>query len=323
METVGLIGLGKIGLPIAENLIKSGYRVLGYRRSSMADFEKIGGIPARSPADVGAQADIVLTCLPSAEALNEVVQGKNGLVQSARPGQIVIELGSHLVPDKERQIAPLAAKGAIFLDGEVGGTPGMVSARKAVAYLAGDAEAAKKAEHVVRGFTDICHYFGAFGAASKVKLINNLLVTINLAATGEAMALALKTGVDIDLLIKAVAGGSGGSMQFGIRAPWMAQRRFLPAQGHTYGLSHYFDLIGDFADRMGVATPLFDRAIEVHQHVIDQGFGEHDHAILVDIIGAMPRKTAAKKKSKAKAKKAKKKVAKKKAAKKSKPRRKK
>jgi hypothetical protein len=112
-------------------------------------------------------------------------------------------------------------------------------------------------------------------------------------------------------------------MQFGIRAPWMAQRRFLPAQGHTYGLSHYFDLIGDFAERMGVATPLFDRAIEVHQHVIDQGFGEHDHAILVDIIGAMPRKTAAKKKSKAKAEKAKKKVAKKKAAKKSKPRRKK
>jgi len=192
METVGLIGLGKIGLPIAENLIKSGYRVLGYRRGSMADFEKIGGIPARSPADVGAQADIVLTCLPSVESLDEAVQGKNGLVQSARPGQIIIELGSHLVPDKERQIASLAARGAIFLDGEVGGTPGMVSERKAVVYLAGDAEAAKKAEQVVRGFTDICHYFGAFGAASKVKLINNLLVTIQIAATAEAMALGLK-----------------------------------------------------------------------------------------------------------------------------------
>jgi 3-hydroxyisobutyrate dehydrogenase len=192
METVGLIGLGKIGLPIAENLIKSGYRVLGYRRGSMADFEKIGGIPARSPADVGAQADIVLTCLPSVESLDEAVQGKNGLVQSARPGQIIIELGSHLVPDKERQIASLAARGAIFLDGEVGGTPGMVSERKAVVYLAGDAEAAKKAEQVVRGFTDICHYFGAFGAASKVKLINNLLVTIHIAATAEAMALGLK-----------------------------------------------------------------------------------------------------------------------------------
>ena len=302
MRTVGLVGVGKIGLPIAENLIKSGYRVLGYRRGSLAEFEKLGGVAARSPADIGAQTDIVLTCMPSAAALDEIVQGSQGLVQSARPGQIIIELGSHLVPDKERQIAPLAAKGAVFLDGEVGGTPGMVSARKAVVYLAGDADAAKKAEPVVRGFTDIVHYFGPFGAASKVKLINNLLVTINLAATGEAMALALKTGVDIDLLIKAVASGSGGSMQFGIRAPWMAQRRFLPAQGHTYGLSHYFDLIGDFADRVGVATPLFDRAIEIHQRVIDAGFGDHDHAVLVDVIGAIPRKSKPAKKKKMKSK---------------------
>ena len=130
------------------------------------------------------------------------------------------------MPDKERQIAPLAAKGAIFLDGEVGGTPGMVSARKAVVYLAGDAEAAKKAERVMRGVSDVVHYFGAFGNASKVKLINNLLVAIHIAATAEAMALGLKAGVDVDLMIKAVAGGSGGSTQFGIRAPWMAQRRF-------------------------------------------------------------------------------------------------
>jgi 3-hydroxyisobutyrate dehydrogenase len=317
MQTVGLVGLGKIGLPIAENLIKSGYRVLGYRRSSLADFEKIGGIPARSPAEIGAQTDIVLTCMPSAEALDEIVQGRQGLVHSARPGQIVVELGSHLIPDKERQIAPLAAKGAAFLDGEVGGTPSMVTARKAVVYLAGDEEAAKKAEQVVRGFSDICVYFGPFGAASKVKLINNLLVAVHQVATGEAMALALKTGVDIDLLIKAIASGSGGSMQFGLRAPWMAQRRFLPAHGTTFGISHYFELIGDFADRVGVATPMLDRAIEVHQRVIDSGLGELDHAVLVDVIAKMSRAKAKKKvkatkaKSKAKSNKASKKTAKK------------
>ncbi|HEY7999793.1 MAG TPA: NAD(P)-dependent oxidoreductase [Pseudolabrys sp.] len=313
MVTVGLIGLGKIGLPIAENLIKSGYRVLGYRRGSMADFETIGGIPARSPADVGAQADIVLTCLPSAAALDEVVQGKNGLLQSARPRQIIVEFGSHLVPDKERQIAPLAAKGAFFIDGEVGGTPGMVTARKAVVYLAGDAEAAKKAEQVARGFTDVCHYFGAFGNASKVKLINNLLVAVHIAATAEAMALGLKTGVDVDLMIKAVAGGSGGSTQFGIRAPWMAQRRFLPAQGDAKGLSHYFELIGDMADRAGVATPLLDRAVELYERCIDMGLGDHDNAVMVDVIGAIPRVKKKDKtvKKKSKAGKVKKKSAKK------------
>jgi 3-hydroxyisobutyrate dehydrogenase len=107
METIGFVGVGKIGMPIVENLIKSGFRVIGFRRSSLAEFEKIGGVPARSAADVGAQADIVFSCLPSSEALEDVVQGPEGLVHSARPGQIIVELGSHPVPDKERQVAPL------------------------------------------------------------------------------------------------------------------------------------------------------------------------------------------------------------------------
>jgi 3-hydroxyisobutyrate dehydrogenase len=289
METVGFVGVGKIGLPISENLIKSGYRVLGYRRGSLVEFEKAGGTPAKSPAEIAAQADIVFSCLPSSEALDQVVQGPNGLAAAARPGQIVIELGSHQVPDKERQIAPLAAKGAVFLDGEVSGTPGMVSARKAVIYLAGDAEAAKKAERVVGGFADSCLYFGKFGAASRVKLVNNLLVAINIAATAEAMALGLKAGVDVDLMIKAIATGSGGSTQFAIRAPWMAQRRFLPAQGTVPALQHYFDMIGDFADDVGVATPLLDRATELYAKFIEMGFAELDGAAMVDVIAALPR----------------------------------
>ena len=289
METVGFVGIGKIGLPISENLIKSGYRVLGYRRGSLADFEKIGGVGARSPADIGAQADIVFSCLPSSQALDEVVQGPNGLLKSARQGQIIVELGSHRVPDKERHIAPLAAKGAAFLDGEVSGTPGMVAARKAVIYLAGDKDACAKVERVVGGFADSCLYFGKFGAASRVKLVNNLLVAINIAATAEAMALGLKAGVDVDLMIKAIATGSGGSTQFGIRAPWMAQRRFLPAQGTVPGLQHYFGMIGEFADSVGVATPMLDRATELYDKFMAMGFGENDCAAMVDVIAALPR----------------------------------
>ncbi|MFZ2140924.1 MAG: NAD-binding protein, partial [Xanthobacteraceae bacterium] len=71
------------------------------------------------------------------------------------------------------------------------------------------------------GFSDECLYFGPFGAASRVKLVNNLLVAIHIAATAEAMALGIKAGVDVDLMIKAIADGSGGSTQFRIRAPWM------------------------------------------------------------------------------------------------------
>jgi len=291
METVGFVGVGKIGLPISENLIKSGYRVLGYRRGSLADFEKIGGVPAKSPADIGAQCEVVFSCVPTAEAMDEVVNGPQGLIHSARPGQVIVELGSHPVPDKEKHVAPLAKKGAAYLDGEVSGTPGMVSARKAVIYLGGDADAAKKVDPYIKGFADMCLYFGPFGAASKVKLVNNLLVAINIAATAEAMALGLKAGVDVDLMIKAIAAGSGGSTQFGIRAPWMAQRKFHPVQGAPAQLFHYFDLIGDWADATGTATPLLDRAIEVYQKCVDMGMGDtHDVAVLVDVVNAMQRK---------------------------------
>jgi 3-hydroxyisobutyrate dehydrogenase-like beta-hydroxyacid dehydrogenase len=289
METIGILGPGKIGLPISENLIKSGYRVLGYRRSSLAEFEKIGGVPARSPAEIGAQADIVLSCLPSSQALEEVVHGPSGLLKSARAGQIIVELGSHPVRDKERHVAPFAAKGAAFLDGEVSGTPGMVTARKAVIYLAGDKEACVKVERVAAGFADSCLYFGPFGAASRVKLVNNLLVAIHIAAAAEAMALGLKAGVNVDLMIKAIATGSGGSSQFAIRAPWMAQGRFLPAQGTVPGLQHYFGMIDEFATSVGVATPMLDRAVELYDKFMLMGFAEKDGAAMVDVISMLPR----------------------------------
>jgi 3-hydroxyisobutyrate dehydrogenase len=289
MNTVGLIGIGKIGLPVADNLIKSGYRVVGYRRSSLDEFAKIGGVPARSAADVGAQADVVLTCLPSTEALDDVVHGAGGLIHSARPGQIVAELGSHPVHDKKRQIALLAERGVTFIDGEVSGTPGMVAARKAVVYLAGDAQACKKVETVVAGFTDSCLYFGEFGAASRVKLINNLLVAINIAATAEAMVLGLKAGVDVPLMIKAIATGSGGSTQFAIRAPWMAERRFTPVQGSAGTLAHYFDMIADFAASVGVATPLLDCVAPLYRRCVEMGLGDKDVAVMVDVLSTLPR----------------------------------
>ncbi|MGB9295265.1 MAG: NAD(P)-binding domain-containing protein, partial [Pseudolabrys sp.] len=81
METIGFIGPGKIGLPICRHLIKAGHRVLGYRRnvSALAEFEKAGGIAAKSSADATENADLVFTCLPSDEALDEVVNGPRGI----------------------------------------------------------------------------------------------------------------------------------------------------------------------------------------------------------------------------------------------------
>lgn len=289
METIGFVGVGRIGMAISQNLIKSGRRVVGYRRSSLAEFEKIGGVPARSAADVGDQANVVFSCMPTSEALEDVMQGPQGLIHSARPGQIVVEFGSHPAPDKERYVAPFAQKGVAFIDGEVSGTPSMLAVRKGVIYLAGDAAACKKVEGVVADFAESCLYFGKFGAASKVKLVNNMLVGIHLAATAEAMALGLKAGVDVDTMIKAIVSGSGGSTQFGVRAPMIAAKRYSPPMGAPSDFFHYFHMVHDFADSVGAATPMMDRAMEIHQRALETGFGDLDHAALVEVINAWPR----------------------------------
>ena len=283
MQKIGFVGVGKIGLPICANLIKSGFAVVGYRRGSLAELEAAGGIAARSPAEVGAQTEVIFTCLPSDAALEEVVHGPQGLLKSARPGQIVVEFGSHPVAIKQQYVAPFAEKGAIFLDGEVSGTPGMVVQRKGVIYLAGPAEAIRQIEPIISGFADLWLHLGDFGAATKVKLVNNFLVALHIAGTAQAMALGLKTGVDKDLLIKAVASGSGGSMQFGIRAPWMAERRFTPQQGSAAGLAHYLDTARALADDSGVATDLIDCLIDVFARAVPR-IGERDVAAMLEFF---------------------------------------
>ena len=183
---------------------------------------------------------------------------RTNFAHSARPGQIVVEFGSHAVPVKKRYVAPLAEKGAVFLDGEVGGTPGMVAARKGVIYLSGEPLACEKLRPIVNSFAEICLNLGAFGASTVVKVINNILVGMHIAGTAQAMAIGLRAGVDVDLMIKAIANGSGGSTQFGIRAPWMAQRKFLPLQGSAPGLVNYLERGKELADEVGIDAPLLD-----------------------------------------------------------------
>jgi 3-hydroxyisobutyrate dehydrogenase-like beta-hydroxyacid dehydrogenase len=281
MQTIGFVGIGLIGLPICEHLLKNGYRVIGYRRSSLADFEKLGGVKAKSPADVGAQTDIVFTCLPTDAALEEVINGADGLIKTARPGQIIVEFGSHPVRFKEQYVRPLADKGAVFLDGEVAGTPGMIAARKGVIYLGGPADAVKTIEPVIAAFADLCVHLGDFGAATKVKLVSNFLVALHIAGTAQAMALAMKTGVDIDLLIKAVATGSGGSSAFAIRAPWMAERRFMPPHGSAAGLARYLDNAKEMAVEMGLETELLDSLIDLYARAVPK-IGDRDVAAILE-----------------------------------------
>jgi 3-hydroxyisobutyrate dehydrogenase-like beta-hydroxyacid dehydrogenase len=101
------------------------------------------------------------------------------------------------------------------------------------------------------------------------------------------MALGLKTGVEKDLLIKAVATGSGGSTQFGIRAPWMAERRFMPQQGSAAGLAHYLTTAKEMADDAGIATDLLDCLIDVFSRAVP-AIGERDVAAILEFFESRP-----------------------------------
>ena len=174
----------------------------------------------------------------------------------------MVEFGSHAIPVKKSYVAPLAEKGAIFLDGEVGGTPGMVAARKGVIYLSGDQKACDTLMPITKAFAEVTLYLGPFGSSTTVKVINNIMVGLHIAGTAQAMAIGLRAGVDNDLMIKAIANGSGGSTQFGIRAPWMAERKFMPQQGSAPGLAHYLERgkeLGRRSRRRDAAARLPDR----------------------------------------------------------------
>ena len=150
MQTVGFIGIGKIGVPISANLIKSGYRVVGYRRSSLAEFEKLGGVPHVRPLKSARKR--TSSYLPSDELSGSRARPRKGGVHQARPGQIVVESVSIRFPSR-RSGWRRSRERRLLIDGEVAGTPGMVLARKGVVF-AGDAAACKKLEPVVAGFAD-------------------------------------------------------------------------------------------------------------------------------------------------------------------------
>jgi len=196
--------------------------------------------------------------------------------------------GSHPIRVKQRYIALLADKGAVFLDGEVSGTPGMVAERKGVIYLAGDREAVNKIEPVIGAFADHMLYLGPFGAATKVKLINNLLVGLHIAGAAQAMAIGLQADINPELLIEAIATGSGGSTQFGIRAPWMAERRFTPQQGSAPAVAHYLEMAKELADEVGVATPLLDCLNDIYRRALP-AIGERDVAAILEFFESQGR----------------------------------
>jgi len=286
MATIGLIGLGLMGMSIAQNLIEAGHTVAGYRRGKADDFVALGGQFAESPRDVIEAADIVLCCIPGDAALQEVVSGSMGLTAADCTGKILVELSTLSESAKQQSATAFRAKGGVMLDGAISGLPPMVRAKTAVYFLSGDETAYERARPVLEDLTTKLFFMGAFGAASKTKLCANMLVAANLAAIAETLAFGAKQGLDPDLLVDALGDGAGSSIQFKARAAKMANGDWDVPLGATNMLAKDVQLIAAAAQDCGCPVPVLTGVRTVYEAALRDGYGEKDVA---SIYGSVAR----------------------------------
>ncbi len=283
MASVGLIGIGTLGLAVARNLIARGHRVTGYRRSPMDAFVAEGGIAAASPAAAAAEAELVLTCLPDGTALEAVVDGPGGLLAAGTVGKAVFELGSFSMPAREAARTALAEVGTPFLDCAVSGNPNYVHARTAAVFVSGDDDAFDAHRAVLRDITDNVSHVGTFGAATALKAIVTALIPVHTLAAGEAFALATRAGLDRQTVFDAIAGTPASSGMFETRGKAMIDG----SHSRAASIEGYLKNIGiatELAESVGGDYPLFATMKDVFQRTIAAGLTGVDQSVVFDYL---------------------------------------
>jgi 3-hydroxyisobutyrate dehydrogenase-like beta-hydroxyacid dehydrogenase len=280
---VGCIGLGRLGWQLAANLIASGFPVSGYRRHAREAFAEIGGNPAASVAELAANSDVIITCLPDEQALDEVVNGPSGLLGAARAGQIVLEVSTFAIAEKERQRDRLAAAGAAMLDCPLSGNPDFVRTRQAVAFVSGDPQATARVRPVIAGFTDRAVELGAFGNGSRMKYLANMLVAVHCMAAAEVFNAGARVGLTPEVIAEALNMGAAASRQLAIRAPVVSGAK-VGQRGGANTTHNEFPTIADFLQGLGAAAPLFDTAARHYEAGLAAGFGGLDTSMVFTAI---------------------------------------
>lgn len=285
-ESVGVIGLGIMGGAMSANLVDAGLNVTGYDIDTSA-CEKLaakGGAVAASPGAVAQAAGIVITSLPSPKALDDVV---NGLIGAGRDGLIVIETSTLAIEDKQRAHDALAGVGIILLDCPLSGTGAQAITRDLLVYASGDEAAFEKCIPVLTGFARGHHYVGAFGNGSKMKYVANLLVAIHNVASGEAMLLGMKAGLDPQVIYDVIAGGAGGSRIFQLRGPMMIAGNYDDATMRMEIWQKDMKVIGEFARSLNSPTPLLAASDLVYKEGMKQGRDKQDTASVCGVLEEM------------------------------------
>ncbi len=222
-ETIGFIGLGVLGSAVAENLIKAGFAVIAHDvvADKLVDFERRGGQAGASPREIADKSDVMVLCLPTAKALHEVVGGEDGLAGGGREGQIILEISTFAIADKERARDALAATGKILLDCPVSGNRILALQRKLTAFGSGDKAAYEAVEHIIGGFAHRTFYVGEFGCGMKMKFCGNILNLVHNSVAAEVMVLGMKSGLDPAMIHKVISGSGSSSGMFEVRGALM------------------------------------------------------------------------------------------------------
>jgi 3-hydroxyisobutyrate dehydrogenase-like beta-hydroxyacid dehydrogenase len=285
-ETAGMIGLGIMGSAMSANLIRAGFRVIGYdvlpRRR--AEFLRLRGAAARSPREVARRAGIIVTSLPSAAALSQVA---GELADSAARGTIVIETSTLPIPAKEAARDVLARRGVVLLDCPLSGTGAQARVKDLIIYVSGDRASYRKAIPVMQGFTRANYFVGAFGNGSKMKFVANLLVAIHNVAAAEAMVLGMKAGLDPALVLKVVSDGAGSSRMLQVRGPMMVKGDYAEATMKNEVWQKDMTIIGDFARQLDCPTPLFAASAPIYNAAMAMGLGKEDTGAVCAVLEEM------------------------------------
>jgi len=284
MKAVGVIGLGIMGSAMSANLVKARFDVCGYDvlQARRAALRKARGKACGSAAEVAARAQVVITSLPSAQALHDVCR-------EIETPCIIVETSTLPIGDKLLAREAAGKKKIVLLDCPLSGTGAQAKTKDLVVYGSGDRKAFEKIKPVLQGFARSHHYLGEFGNGSKMKYVANLLVAIHNVAAAEAFVLGMKAGLDPKTIYQVAGDGAGTSRMFQVRGPQMVAGRYDDATMKVEVWQKDMKIIGEYATRLGVPTPLFNASAALYTAAMAQGFEQQDTASVCAVLEALAR----------------------------------
>ena len=289
---VGVIGLGIMGSAMSANLVKAGFAVIGHdpvaaRRKALAGA---GGQAARSAREVAKRAALVITSLPSADALAAVsAELAEGGPRAAGRGLIVIETSTLPIEVKQAARKRLAAAGVTLLDCPLSGTGAQARTKDLVVLASGERSAYRKCIPVFEGFARAHYLIGAFGDGSKMKFIANHLVAIHNVAAAEAMVLGMKSGLDPAQVLAVISNGAGTSRMLEVRGPMMVKGDYSEATMKVVVWQKDMKIIGDYARSIDCPTPLFLASAPFYTAAMAMGRGDEDTGSVCAVLEEMAR----------------------------------